>query len=158
MKLAAILCVTVLFVATPGGAKSPEIIHGRAASFDDGTLSIAGRRVQLFGVTEPEMDDWTYGVWARAGLDGLLRELGPLRCEIYGRSARGHAIAVCRGNHPDGSTRDLGEWMIRAGYAVAAGEAPDDPSAPDWLSARYQAAEAAARLARRGFWRGRAGY
>jgi len=158
MRAVAGVLLAYFLVIAPGVAGQPDVIQGAAASIDSDTLAIAGRRVRLFGIAAPQMDDWTYGVWARARLDELLRELGPLRCEVYGGQAIDRTVAVCLGAHRDGATRDLGEWMIRAGYAVALRDPIEGPAVPAELAARYRAAEAAARDAGRGLWRGRAGY
>jgi len=158
MRRVASVVLASLVAVAPVAAEQPGVIWGAAASLDNETLSVAGHRVRLLGIAAPMMDDWTYGVWARAGLDDLLGELGPLRCETYGRKETDHAFAVCRGTHQDGATRDLGEWMLRAGYAIALRDSADVPAVPAELAARYRAAEAAARDAGRGFWRGRPGY
>lgn len=158
MRRVASLVLASLLAAAPGTAGQPDVLQGRAASIDSATLAIAGRRVRLYGVAAPQMDDWTYGVWARAGLDALLRRLGPLRCRLYGRPEDDAPAAVCLADHRGGATLDLGEWMIRAGYAVARHDPAEAPAVPAELAARYRAAEAAARDARRGFWQGRAGY
>lgn len=152
------IVVACLLTTAPLGAEQPEVIDGLAAALDNETLLIAGRRVRLLGTAAPTMDDWTYGVWARAGLDALLRSLGPLRCQVHERRSSGSVLAVCHGAHRGGARRDLGEWMIRAGYAVVPRDPADSRSMPDALATRYRAAEAAARAAGRGFWHGRAGY
>lgn len=91
----------------------------------------------------PEWDQWARhedGYWFRHGRrvkSALTQEIGGQRVRVRVKDVDryGRAIGtVCCGD------RDIGEWLVREGLAIAA------------YGEEYKAAEAAARAARRGMW------
>ena len=107
-------------------------------------------KVRLFGIDAPEMRDWPLGAHARAEMDKLVPAAGVARvtCRVLDRDSHGRPVALCAA----GLHRDLGAAMIAAGGAVPHRLYLHGPDAPVGLAARYDAAEAEARAARRGIW------
>jgi endonuclease YncB( thermonuclease family) len=114
---------------------------------DGDTLEIAGRRVRLFGVDAPELDqvcqraghDYHCGEIARATLWDLIGGLD-VSCIPEGTTPppEGVILATCSAGGVS-----LNQGMIQSGWALA------DPQAD-----RYLAIQADAEQARRGLWRG----
>jgi endonuclease YncB( thermonuclease family) len=132
-----------LSLASPAGAAEP--LHGGATALAGDLILIGGKRLALTGMIAPARDQkclagalpWLCGTAAVQHLEGLLK--GKLiTCEDKGNDAKGRASVKCTG--PDG--KDLSEQMIRAGWAVASGDAPDS----------YRNAESAARGLHEGMW------
>lgn len=138
---AAILFVIVLLAGVPDAqAASVRIADGDS-------FSIGKQRFRLHGVDAPELHQdckdaagkwWPCGKRAR---DELRRLIGnnAVHCTERTRDRFGRAVAVCTAGG-----RDLGEEMVRRGWALAY---------PDFASP-YGAAEADARAAHRGLWAG----
>ncbi|MBW8267890.1 thermonuclease family protein [Caldovatus aquaticus] len=122
-------------------------LQGAARVVDGDTLEVMGRRVRLYGIDAPESDQdcerdgraYACGAAAARALADLVagREV---RCAGRGEDRYGRTIAVCRANGTD-----LGEAMVRSGWAVAFRRYAED----------YAAAETAARREGRGLWAGR---
>jgi endonuclease YncB( thermonuclease family) len=128
---------------TPG-----EPVSGAARIIDGDSLEIAGARIRIFGIDAPEGRQQcrdAHGAEYACGRDAA-RALGRI---IGGRSVTctpvthdqyERDVATC-----DAGGRDLGEQMVRAGYAR------------DYARhsrGRYASAEREAREARRGIWAG----
>ena len=119
----------------------PRIIDGR-------TLEVAGQRVRLFGIDAPDVNqvcqhggrDYPCGRVARAALWDLVAGLD-VSCapETEAPHEDGSIAATCTAGGAS-----LNESMVHGGWALA------DRGASD----RYMAAEADARSARRGLWKG----
>lgn len=131
------------------GAPAPGVqrIEGRARVTDGDTLRVAGERVRLEGMDAPETDqtcldaagrDYPCGLRATEAMRALA-EGRRVACEGPGRDPWGRLIARCATE--DG---DLGEAMVRAGWALAFRRFSED----------YVPAEAAARRAGAGMWAG----
>ncbi|MEO0035632.1 MAG: hypothetical protein RLZZ501_1655 [Pseudomonadota bacterium] len=131
-------------LAGPAGA---EEIVGPAHVVDGDSLDVAGQSVRLFGIDAPEWSqlchrdgaDWAAGraaaVWLRARAEGK-----PVRCVVEDEDGHYHRrVATCHLGR-----RDLNRAIVAAGWAVAYRRYSD----------RYVGAEAAARAAARGIWRG----
>lgn len=119
-----------------------ETLRGGVTVNDGDTLTLAGERIRLRGLDAPEFSQ----ICRKAGADypcgrravDALRALvsgASVACEGYERDRYDRLLARCTA---DG--RDVGEAMVRAGWAVAYGG--------------YEGAEAEARGARRGLWAG----
>ncbi|MCC6948694.1 MAG: thermonuclease family protein [Bradyrhizobiaceae bacterium] len=117
-----------------------------ATAIDGDSLRRGGEEIRLLGIDAPEYRqtcrdergrDWACGREARAHLERLLSR-GPAQCVPNGRDRYGRTLARCSA----GNIADLGEAMVRAGYAL------------DFMGGGYGAAEAAARAGGHGIWRG----
>lgn len=141
MKAAALALLLLASPALADAVGSPVVIDGDTLRFDK-------ERVRLFGIDAPEGKQSC----TRDGLPWLcgqeaakyLRELVAgeyLSCEQKNRDRYGRMVGVC--TLADG--RDLGEEMVRAGFALAYRR---------YGGKVYDAAEADAKSARRGLWSG----
>ncbi len=119
-------------------------LSGRAMAVDGDTLRIGETRIRLLGLDAVELDqsctdragaEWPCGREARTFLDRL-SESGTTVCVADGRDRYRRVLAHCSTNDAD-----LGEQMVRAGWAVA--------------DLEYGLALAEARLNGRGIWAGR---
>jgi endonuclease YncB( thermonuclease family) len=128
----------------------PRVVHSPnripAAAIDGDSLRYGGEEIRLLGIDAPEFRqtcrdergrEWACGREARTQLETLLAR-GAVHCRSSGRDRYGRALAVCSA----GRIGDVAEAQVRAGYAV------------DYMGGRYATAEAEARAARRGIWRG----
>jgi endonuclease YncB( thermonuclease family) len=122
----------------------------KIVSIDGDTIRAGnGAEYRLFGVDAPELHQtcteangkaWLCGRAAKAKLTTLMKG-GNVNCETRGRDNFGRTVAVCGA----AGVPDLGEAMVRDGYAVDLGGAAGNP---------YRDAEAEAEGAKRGIWRG----
>lgn len=119
-------------------------LSGRATAVDGDTLRIGDTRIRLIGLDAVEFDqicadaagsDWPCGREARRFLDRLT-DAGSATCAADGRDRYRRVLARCAVG-----SADLGEQIVRAGWAVAELE--------------YGLALADARLNARGIWAGR---
>ncbi len=130
-------------------AKAGEIA-GRALVTDGDTIEVDGRRIRLRGIDAPETAQSCQEASGR-----------PYPCGREAREAlalflRGHDVA-CRPLYRDRYGRDVADCVRDdgidvAGHMVRSGHALDWPKYSDGA---FAAAEAEARAARRGLWRGR---
>ena len=130
----------------PAEAGTP--ISGRAKIIDGDSLEVAGERIRLFGIDAPEGrqqcrdangQDYACGREAARILTALIGGR-PVSCTLVTHDQYARDVATCQAEG-----RDLGEAMVRAGYAR------------DYArhsKGRYAAAERDARAARRGIWAG----
>jgi endonuclease YncB( thermonuclease family) len=119
-------------------------------SIDGDTLRAGdGSEYRLFGIDAPELHQscteangksWLCGRAAKAKLTTLINR-GNVNCEARAKDRYGRTVAVCSAE----GVPDLGEAMVREGYAVDLGGAAGNP---------YADAEVEARDAKRGIWRG----
>lgn len=122
----------------------------KIAAIDGDTLRAGnGDQYRIFGIDAPELHQtckdasgksWLCGRAAKAKLTTLMKT-GGVNCEARSNDRNGPIVAVCSAQ----ATPDLGEAMVRAGYAIDLGGEAGNP---------YQAAEAEAKDAKRGIWRG----
>jgi endonuclease YncB( thermonuclease family) len=139
--LLAVITLAALWRAIP---EAPEgEILGQASVRDGDSLIIGRKRIRLIGIDAPERDQdcgegaatWRCGRQAGAHLDRLIGG-GAVACAYFERDRYGRYLAACTI-----SGRDLGEAMVRDGFAVD-------------LNGRYSGAQSEARSARRGLWQG----
>jgi endonuclease YncB( thermonuclease family) len=117
-----------------------------ATATDGDSLRVDGERIRLLGIDAPELRqtcrDERGGEWAcgRAAHELLIRIVsrGKVTCPSTAKDRFNRALARCSA----GDIADVGETMVRAGYAI------------DFMKGGYGAAEAEARAAKRGIWRG----
>lgn len=119
VAILALIALIVLRVSDGGG----EMLSGQARAADGDTLTLDGRRVRLVGIDTPELTqtcqrdgaEWRCGVAARSRLAELLRA-GPVTCTVQGTDKYSRLLARC-----ENGAGDLGERMVREGFAVAYG-------------------------------------
>jgi len=117
---------------------------------DGDTIRAAdGNDYRLFGIDAPELkqtcseangESWLCGRAAKTKLTKLMKG-GNVTCEARATDRFGRIVAVCSAE----GVPDLGEAMVRDGYAVDLGGPAGNP---------YRDAEDEARSAKRGIWRG----
>ena len=122
----------------------------KIVSVDGDSIRAAnGAEYRLFGIDAPELHQtcseangtsWLCGRAAKAKLTTLLKG-GNVNCAARATDRFGRVVAVCSAE----GVPDLGEAMVRDGYAIDLGGAAGNP---------YRDAEAEAHTARRGIWRG----
>lgn len=141
--------LSVMALALGLAAAAPALVAGPARVIDGDTFSVGIERVRLWGVDAPEGrqvcqnaqgQGYACGDAARDQLVGLIGGRA-VRCEVRDRDPYGRAVARCLA----GST-DLGEAMVRAGWAV---------DYVQFSRGAYASAEVEARGSRRGLWAGR---
>jgi endonuclease YncB( thermonuclease family) len=129
------------------GSDRPQIpSRPNATAIDGDSLRLGDREIRLVGIDAPELfqtcrnehgGEWACGREARSQLSEFLyRDM--VNCVSKAKDRYGRTLATCSA----GPVADIGEAMVRAGYAV------------NFMSGGYQAAEAAARSEKRGIWRG----
>lgn len=144
-----IRCLGLLALAVGLMAAAPAEVAGSARVVDGDTFSVGAERVRLWGVDAPEgrqicQDAKGQGyACGDAARERLVRLIGgqAVRCEVRDRDPYGRAVSRCRAK-----SVDLGEAMVRAGWAVDYSQ---------FSRGAYASAEAEARWARRGLWAGR---
>ena len=122
--------------------------HAQSLRVADGdTIELGGQRIRLQGVDAPELHQecrdasgrsWACGRRARSELRRLIGN-DAVQCSSHVKDRFGRSVATCRAGG-----RDLGEAMVRSGYALAY---------PDWASP-YGAAQSEARSRKLGVWGG----
>jgi endonuclease YncB( thermonuclease family) len=122
----------------------PETLSGRATAVDGDTIRIGDTRIRLLGLDAVELEqictdatgaDRPCGREAQSFLTGLVRGKTTI-CAADGRDRYRRVLAHC-----EVAKSDLGEQLVRAGWAVA--------------DLEYGLALAEARLNGRGIWSGR---
>lgn len=123
--------------------RSYSTISGKAFVTDGDGLRVARQEVRIFGIDAPEWNQLakdSNGQWFNHGRvvkSALIKEIGGeyVRVVVEDTDKFGRLLGTVsfRG-------RDIGEWMVREGHAIAA------------YSDRYKRVELEARKARRGMW------
>jgi endonuclease YncB( thermonuclease family) len=130
--------------ASPSARFSAGYVH----VIDGDTLRADGERIRLVGIDAPELSqtcfdaqkrEWSCGRAARARLIALISH-EQVACIPQGRDRYGRTLATCSAGH----VADLGEALVRDGYAVDYRRFTD----------QYLTVEQEARDAGRGIWRG----
>ena len=122
----------------------------KIVSIDGDSLRVGdGSEYRIFGIDAPELHQtckeangkaWACGRAAKARLTTLIKG-GNVACAAHDKDRFGRTVAVCSAQ----GVPDLGEAMVRQGYAIDLGGAAGNP---------YHDAEAAAQAAKAGIWRG----
>jgi endonuclease YncB( thermonuclease family) len=122
----------------------------KIVSIDGDTLKAGnGAEYRIFGIDAPELHQtcaeangksWLCGRAAKAKLTTLIKG-GNVNCEARATDRFGRIVAVCSAE----GVPDLGDAMVRDGYAIDLGGAAGNP---------YAQAQAEAEADRRGIWRG----
>jgi endonuclease YncB( thermonuclease family) len=152
-KLIALVLVVVLVVLIERYCVPKPEPFGPGAnivSIDGDTLRAGdGAEYRIFGIDAPELHQscneangksWLCGRAAKTKLTTLIKG-GNVTCQTRATDRFGRHVAVCSA----AGVPDLGEAMVRDGYAIDLGGAAGNP---------YRDAEAEARDAKRGIWRG----
>ena len=128
---------------------SPFGPGAKIVSVDGDTLLTGGVEYRIFGIDAPELHQtcaeasgksWLCGRAAKTKLTTLINR-GNVNCEARANDRFGRIVAVCSAE----GVPDLGEALVRDGYATDLGGAAGNP---------YRDAQAEAEAAKRGIWRG----
>jgi endonuclease YncB( thermonuclease family) len=147
----ALVLLLVLLIERYCSVEVPPFGAGaKIVSIDGDTLRAAnGVEYRIFGIDAPELHQscneangksWLCGRAAKAKLTTLVNR-GNVNCEARAKDRFGRVVAVCSAE----GVPDLGEALVRDGYAIDLGGAAGNP---------YRDAEADAAAAKRGIWRG----
>ena len=145
--LALILAASLILTASPLLATSPLMAadhQGPARVIDGDTIEVGGLKIRLHGIDAPERrqlcirdsQEWFCGEAATDALTAFV-QTRPVVCEGMGLDRYGRLVARCRV-----SGEDIGEWMVRQGWALAYRRYSTD----------YAAAEEEAKAAGVGIW------
>ena len=118
-------------------------ISGKAFVTDGDGIRVRGQEVRLAGLDAPEWDQRAQhrdGYWFNHGKrvkSALIREVGGkhVRVAVEGTDKFGRVLGTVTCGD-----RDVGEWLVREGHAIAA------------YSERYRHVEREAKKAKRGMW------
>ena len=123
--------------------RAGDTITGKAYVIDGDTIKVSGRTIRLAGLDAPELDQVAkhqHGYRFAQGKrvkSALIRAIGGkdvlVTIEGYDPYDRVVGTVTCDG-------KDVGEWLVRNGYAIAA------------YGDQYKHVEREARRARRGMW------
>ncbi len=146
LLLAFFIAIAALFLKFPPDDLIDSISGVQVRVIDGDSLVVSGEDIRLLGVDAPELhqtcrdargQDWACGQEARTKMRALIGR-AEVRCASQSHDRFGRALARCS----TATIADLGEAMVREGYAV------------NDFDGGYAAAEAQARAARRGLWQG----
>jgi endonuclease YncB( thermonuclease family) len=124
-----------------------ETISGIAIAEDGDTVIINDRRIDLWGVEAPNLDN-ADGWYSRAALDDFIGENGQLVCIVKVKRQRARDQAICSNNR----VGDLGRALLQNGWAVVARRDKRDQQVDTALAGVYYRTELRARTARVGHW------
>lgn len=119
------------------------IIAGKARVTDGDGIKVSGHTIRLAGLDAPEWDQkaknkdgywYNEGLRAKSELNGRIGGK-PVEVQVYNTDKYGRLVGTVL--YED---KDVGEWLVRQGYAIAA------------YGDQYKHAEAEARRAQRGRW------
>ena len=149
VQAASLLLIAIVLVAVPSAVKRlrdrrPRVLVGEATVTDADGLRVHGTEVRCAALDAPEFDrigktgkddDWiNHGQLVKKALAGRIGGR-PVRVEAETWDRWGRAVGTVT---QDG--RDIGEWLVRHGHAVAA------------CGDRYRDAEEHAKRDARGMW------
>ena len=129
-----------------GSNRSPPTSLSNVTATDGDSLRSRGKDYRLVGIDAPELNqtcrdergrNWACGREAHAHLRAFVGR-GTVNCASNSRDRYNRELGRCSAQ----DVADLGEAMVRAGYAV------------DFMNGGYRSAEAEARREKRGIWRG----
>jgi endonuclease YncB( thermonuclease family) len=150
VALALVVVAVVLIERYCVPKRKPFGPDAKIVTIDGDTIRAGdGAEYRIFGIDAPELRQpcteangkpWLCGRAAKAKLTTLIKG-GNVNCEARATDRFGRIVAVCSA----AGVPDLGEAMVRDGYAIDLGGEAGDP---------YHDAEAEAQAAKRGIWRG----
>jgi endonuclease YncB( thermonuclease family) len=129
-----------------GSHRTPPTSLSNVITIDGDSLRSGGKDYRLLGIDAPELNqicrdergrNWACGHEAHAHLRAFVGR-GAVNCVFNSRDRYNRELGRCSAQ----DVADLGEAMVRAGYAV------------DFMNGGYRSAEAEARREKRGIWRG----
>ena len=145
MEFLAVIAIAAIFFLFKGLSKKQPggTITGKAYVTDGDGLKVSGYNIRLAGLDAPEWNQWAkhqQGYWFQHGKrvkSALIREVGGkyVRVTVKGHDKYGRVIGTVTCND-----KDVGEWLVRNGHAIAA------------YGDQYKQIEREARRARRGMW------
>jgi len=150
--LALVLVVVLVILIERYCVPKPEPFGpgAKIVTLDGDTIKAGnGAEYRIFGIDAPELHQtcneangksWVCGRAAKAKLTTLIKG-GNVNCEARATDRFGRIVAVCSAE----GVPDLGEVMVRDGYAIDLGGQAGNP---------YAGAETEAKSAKRGIWRG----
>ena len=125
------------------GLRTGDTIIGRAYVTDGDGLRVSGYNIRMAGLDAPEWDQMARhqdGYWLNHGnhvKSALIQAIGGKRVRVtvkgYDKHGRVLGTVTCDG-------KDVGEWLVRNGHAIAA------------YGKTHKSVEREARSARRGLW------
>ena len=150
VALLVVLGLVLLFERYCTAQVEPFGPDARIVSIDGDSLRAAnGDEYRIFGIDAPELKQsckeangrsWACGRAAKVKLTKLIKG-GGVACDIRDKDRFGRYVAVCSAE----GVPDLGEALVRDGYAIDLGRKFGNP---------YASEEAEAKADKRGIWRG----
>ncbi len=150
VALLVVLGIVLLFERYCTAQVEPFGPDARIVSIDGDSLRAAnGDEYRIFGIDAPELKQsckeangrsWACGRAAKVKLTKLIKG-GGVACDIRDKDRFGRYVAVCSAE----GVPDLGEALVRDGYAIDLGRKFGNP---------YASEEAEAKADKRGIWRG----
>ena len=150
VALLVVLGLVLLFERYCTAQVEPFGPDARIVSIDGDSLRAAnGDEYRIFGIDAPELKQsckeangrsWACGRAAKVKLTKLIKG-GGVACDIRDKDRFGRYVAVCSAE----GVPDLGEALVRDGYAIDLGRKLGNP---------YASEEAEAKADKRGIWRG----
>jgi endonuclease YncB( thermonuclease family) len=145
MKARFLTAAVACCVALGSGVRAETILSGTAAGLDEDSIALQGKRVRLFGIDAPGLDQtckrggrqWSCGRDAARALSQLVAG-NTVRCRVIVEDKLRRLII---GDCTLGG-ESLSRWMVRNGWAVMNSRQTN----------AYADDEADAREARRGIW------
>lgn len=125
MEFLAVLAIAAIFFLLKGLFKKRPggTITGKAYVIDGDGIRVSGYNIRLAGLDAPEWDQWAqhrHGYWFKHGKrvkSALIRAIGGKRVRVtikgYDKYGRVLGTVTCDG-------KDVGEWLVRNGHAIAA--------------------------------------
>jgi endonuclease YncB( thermonuclease family) len=130
----ALTVLVLLLLALPAHAQQQQV-DGLATVNDDGSLTIGGTDIRLFGITIPKLgilciDDFRGRTCSDFNIRRTLERKinGFVHCQIVDRAADGVLEGICtiEGRDRFRPRQDLGAWLVNQGMAVALRNAPPE--------------------------------
>ena len=150
VALLIVLGLVLLFERYCTAQVEPFGPDARIVSIDGDSLRASnGDEYRIFGIDAPELKQsckeangksWACGRAAKVKLTKLIKG-GGVACEVRDKDRFGRFVAVCSAD----GVPDLGEALVRDGYAIDLGRKYGNP---------YASEEAEAKANKRGIWRG----
>jgi endonuclease YncB( thermonuclease family) len=126
-------------------------LAGSAIVISGDTIEVQGRRVRLYAVTAPGLDQlcvsaqaqWRCGMVAKLKLEQRIGSTA-VSCREQGADRHGRTLGRCRVD--DAQATDLNRWLVAGGWALASGD-----HGQEYMEAEKRAMTSSAGLWRDGF-------